>query len=155
MFTTDKLYIIEYNMRPGDPEGQILSSHLDCDFLSLLYDIALGKNKIISIKYKKNTTACIAIANVNYLNNTYLLEGEIQNQTTSIINLEKIKDNINIFLDSSISYKDNSNTIFTDEPKRIINLCTTSHNPFEDIYNQLNSINAENIYYRTDIKAKI
>ena len=150
IFSNNRLYVLEYNMRPGDPEGQILSSHLDIDLLTLLYATSIEQLDKINIKYKEGVTGCVVLSNKDYYNDIYKIPGEIKQYSKSIIHTDNISKEINLFYGSTLFNKSN-NCFISETPTRLINFCNTSKDPFKIIYNQLDKLKYENIYYRTDI----
>ncbi len=151
MFSKDKLYILEYNMRPADTEGQILSSHLNNDFLSLLYRTAIGRLGNVNIRYKKGITGCVCVTNPSYINRHYDFEEETNEKIKSTVKLNNRNLGIDLFFGGSCQYDEVTNTIFSAEPERLINLCATYENPFRELYEQLANFESENIYFRKDI----
>lgn len=59
MFTKSDIFLIEYNIRLGDPECQALMSRLKSNFLDIC--IAIEQNKINSIKINLDEKKCICI----------------------------------------------------------------------------------------------
>lgn len=151
LFKNDKLYILEYNMRPGDTEGQVLISNMSNDLLDLLYKTAIGKLKNTKIKYKKGQTALVVIANKNYTHKKYLLENETNEEIISKIDLSNIDKEIEIFLDSTVCYDEENCIAYSNVPERLLNLCITTSQPAEILYKNISRIKCENIYYRKDI----
>lgn len=150
MFSNDKLYVLEYNMRPGDPEGQILSSHLKTDLLSILYVTAIGKLNNIDFEYKDGKTGCVVLANNKYFDDVYKIPSETKNCPESIIYTDNLTEKIDLFLGSTLKQSSESSFV-SDYPTRLISFCNTSDSPFDVLYSQLETLNAKNIYFRRDI----
>ena len=151
LFRDDKLYVLEFNMRPGDTEGQILFSHIKNDLLELLYKAANGKLNNTKINYKNNKTALVVLVNANYMNKKYLLPNETENAVASKIELQNLRENAEVFLDNTIYYDEEHKIAYSQEAERLLNICVNSKNSFNDLYEQISSIKCENVYYRKDI----
>ena len=91
MITKDGPYVIEFNVRFGDPECQVLMRNLDTDILKIVKAVANDKLSNIKIKNKKLSTICVVIASMGYPN-TYKVNKQIKNLNEA----QKIK-NIEIF----------------------------------------------------------
>ncbi|MBQ8887827.1 MAG: ATP-grasp domain-containing protein [Candidatus Gastranaerophilales bacterium] len=150
MFSGNKLYNLEFNMRPGDTEGQLLSEHLKTDFLSILYATATGNLDKINFEYKEGVTACVVIANDAYLNKKYLLNDEIKQTKLSKLNLSTVSQDVELFFSCYLEEGSN-NVLQTSVPDRIMNICFTSKQPFKKIYDEINKIECVNVHFRTDI----
>jgi phosphoribosylamine--glycine ligase len=58
--------LLEFNVRFGDPETQVLMSRLDCDLLPILISAAQGKFDEQEIKLKDKTALCVVMAANGY-----------------------------------------------------------------------------------------
>ena len=69
MFTKSDIYLIEYNIRLGDPECQAIMSRLKNNFLDLC--LATEKNKMekIRLKIENKVSICIVLASKGYPEN--------------------------------------------------------------------------------------
>ena len=56
MITKDGPYVIEFNVRFGDPECQVLMRNLDTDILKIVK--AVANDKLSNIKIKNNAEVC-------------------------------------------------------------------------------------------------
>ena len=56
--------VLEYNVRFGDPEAQVLLPLLDGSWLKVFYQTACGQE--VKLKWKKLYTACVALCAKNY-----------------------------------------------------------------------------------------
>jgi len=59
-------YVIEYNVRLGDPETQAILPRIDEDLLPVLYDCASKKLKNRSLQLKKKTAATVVMVSEGY-----------------------------------------------------------------------------------------
>lgn len=142
IFSNNKLYTLEYNLRFGDPEGQVLYEHIDCDILNVLYLLANKKVNKIRLKWKKGTTGAVLIVHKEYQDRlfepvTEYIEFANKNNITFCFSYEKYENNKMSF------YK-------TGKP---ICLCKNDRvDPFPLIYDELENMKiSENLYYRKDI----
>ena len=89
MIKNNEPFLIEYNIRMGDPECQVIMPRLKTDLLKIL--IAASENKLnkISIKWNKNKCMTVVICTRGYPN---------KYKIGYIINLQKIKLNPKSFI---------------------------------------------------------
>ena len=85
MINKGEPYLIEYNIRMGDPECQALMMRLETDLLEII-DLAT-KNKInnLKIKWNKKNSITIVLCAKGYPSN-YIKNSEIKNLSNAIIN---------------------------------------------------------------------
>ena len=102
MINKGEPYLIEYNIRMGDPECQALMMRLETDLLEII-DHAI-KNKInnLKIKWNKKSSITIVLCAKGYPSN-YIKNSEIKN-------LSKIKMNKNTQIFHAGTYKKNNRT---------------------------------------------
>jgi len=100
MIHKDEPYLIEYNIRMGDPECQTLMLRLETDLLEII-DHAI-KNKInnLKIKWNKKSSITIVLCAKGYPSN-YIKDSEIKN-------LAKIKMNKNTQIFHAGTYEKNN-----------------------------------------------
>lgn len=145
MFTQNDLYTLEFNMRPGITEFETTVENLDCDLLELLYRTATNNLKDFEIKYKEQITGCVNIAHKDYLKQK---ENQKKIDISKFIKkqTEKIKINYNLY------EPEKNNKVFIETNKRFLSILSSDDtNPFPTIYNYLQSVNNQNVYYRKDI----
>lgn len=61
-----RCYLLEYNMRMGDPEIQGMLSLLDSDFTTLVTDTLSGKLENTELKWKEGSACCVVLASEGY-----------------------------------------------------------------------------------------
>lgn len=66
MVCNGKPYVLEFNVRFGDPEAQPVLMRLDSDFFDLLKATAEGRLKEIDVRWKKDSAVCIVISSKGY-----------------------------------------------------------------------------------------
>ena len=141
-------YLIEYNIRMGDPECQVLMMRLETDLFKIL-DSAL-KNKINNLKIEWNKNNCITIVLcAKGYPSKYIKNSEIKNLLS--ISLDK---NNQIF--HAGTYEKNKK-IFS-SGGRVLNITSCDKNLIkarDKILINLNKINWSDGFFRKDIGWKI
>lgn len=66
MINSRGVYLLEYNMRMGDPETQVVLPLLDSDFLDILNDTLQGTLDNDKIKWKDQSACCVVAASGGY-----------------------------------------------------------------------------------------
>jgi phosphoribosylamine--glycine ligase len=66
MITSDGPKLIEYNVRFGDPEAQVLMMRLDSDLLELLYATARGRLAEVSLRWSEDAALTVVMAAKGY-----------------------------------------------------------------------------------------
>jgi phosphoribosylamine--glycine ligase len=59
-------YVLEYNVRFGDPEAQPILARLDSDLFDLLKATAERKLKDVSVSWKEESSICVVLASKGY-----------------------------------------------------------------------------------------
>lgn len=173
-------YVLEYNVRLGDPETQAILTHLESDFLEILkyavdnnlrnwiVENPQNKNTLTPnpsplkvegkiLQFKDNYSACLVIASEGYPQKPK--DGEkisIPNDChceTMVIDSDKKfppKQSIQIYY-AGIELK---NGDFYSKGGRILSLCTNAPNPFPILKEFADEIEMNNKFYRLDIDIK-
>ena len=137
-------YLIEYNIRMGDPECQVLMMRLETDLLEII-DLAT-KNKIndLKIKWSQKSSITVVLCAKGYPSN-YIKNSEIKNLQNVLID-----ENNQIF--HAGTYKKN-NKIYSNGG-RVLNI-TSSSESLIDARNKslsnINKINWSDGFFRKDI----
>jgi len=136
--------LIEYNIRFGDPECQVLMMRLDCDLLDLILSIKEGQLLKQTINWKKDPCITIVAAAKGY-------PGEYKTKT-EIKNLDKIKNDMTqqIFHAGTI----NNNRKVLANGGRVLNataIATNLKQARNKAHGMLSLIEWEDLYYRKDI----
>jgi phosphoribosylamine--glycine ligase len=66
MVCDGKPYVLEFNVRFGDPEAQPIFARLDCDLFDLLKATAEGRLQDIDVKWKDDASVCVVISAKGY-----------------------------------------------------------------------------------------
>ncbi|MBA1339895.1 MAG: phosphoribosylamine--glycine ligase [Pelagibacterales bacterium] len=148
MIVENEPYLIEYNVRMGDPECQTILPRLKTNFVDIL--IAYSQNRLseINIKWHKKKSLCIVLCSKGYpdkyINNSL------------IKNIKKIKIDTNEYVYHAGTVK-KENKIFS-SGGRVLNLVALSNN-FKDSRNKcfklIKNLDWSNGFYRKDIGYKV
>ena len=148
MIINNEPFLIEYNVRMGDPECQTIIPKLKTDFTEVL-NACVNKNlKSINLKWYEDKSLCVVLCSNGYPD-TYKNNIEIKN-------LEKIKLEENEFIFHAGTKKKN-NKIYSNGG-RVLNFVIRSKNLKENrakITVLINQINWGNGFYRKDIGYKV
>ena len=66
MITPEGPKVLEFNVRFGDPETQVILPRMESDLLDLLYAMAEGNLEDVDIRWNKNAAVCVVIAAKGY-----------------------------------------------------------------------------------------
>ena len=83
MINKGEPYLIEYNIRMGDPECQVLMMRLKTDLLEVIDCLTQDKLNNLKIKWNKNSCITIVLCAKGYPNN-YIKNSEIKNLSSII-----------------------------------------------------------------------
>ncbi|MBD1144596.1 phosphoribosylamine--glycine ligase [Pelagibacterales bacterium SAG-MED37] len=148
MIINNEPFLIEYNVRMGDPECQTLLPKLDTDLFDILNSCCENQLKQIKIKWNNKKSLCIVMCSKGYPD-TYKKNIEIKN-----IDLIDLKPNDFLFHAGTI-FK--HNTILSNGG-RVLNFVSLSDNFSEarnNIYRLINNLNWPGGFYRKDIGYKV
>ena len=90
MIVEKEPYLIEYNVRMGDPECQTILPRLKSDFLDILINCCDENLKNIDIEWREEKSLCIVLCSKGYPDN--------YEKKNLIKNISKIKNSNNFFL---------------------------------------------------------
>ena len=148
MIHEDEPYLIEYNIRMGDPECQVLMMRLKTDLLKIL-DCAL-KNKLntLKIEWEKKNSITIVLCAKGYPSN-YIKDSEIKNLSSILTD-----ENNQVF--HAGTYEKN-NKIYS-SGGRVLNITSLAESLAKARDKSLNNINKINWcdgFFRKDIGWKV
>lgn len=145
MVNESGVYLIEYNMRMGDPETQAVLPLLKTPLYSILQSSLNQQLAQINLEWQNKTAVCVVAASKGYPN---------QFQTDLMINgltdLDKNDPNLEVFVAGAKKLEKN---YFT-SGGRVLNLVGLGENlasARENAYQALTKINFKNMVYRKDI----
>jgi len=135
-------YVIEYNVRMGDPETESVIPRLETDLLDLFSAAAAKKLSTINVQFSSKTAASIMLVSGGYPENYE--KGKV------ITGLETVEDCL-VF---HAGTKQNERGEILTNGGRVLALTAFGHTMEEALskaYLEANKINFEGKYYRTDI----
>ena len=148
MIVKNEPFLIEYNVRMGDPECQTILPKLKTDFVKLI-NACVNKNlNSINLEWHNDKSLCIVLCSKGYPE-SYENNIEIQNLTKV-----KLKKNEFIFHAGTKKEKDK----ILSNGGRVLNFVIRSNNfknNREIAINLINEINWENGFFRRDIGYKV
>lgn len=141
----NKPKVLEFNVRFGDPEAQVLMSLLKTDLIDIIQAINNQTLNELSIEWRDESSVCVVLASQGYPNK-YETEKEI-------FGLDKEYENINVF--HSGTKLDDSGKIVTNGG-RVLSVTSTGKNLTEaknTVYSCIgkNEINFDGFHFRKDI----
>lgn len=138
IWANDDWYVLEYNVRLGDPECQAILTHLETDFLEILCAAINKSLDKIELKCKDDYSACLVVASEGYPESPKIGDK---------ISMPEISANIKIF-NAGVKY---FNENLYSNGGRVLSICTNSKNPFSVLKNFAQKIEMKNKYFREDI----
>ena len=148
MIVNDEPYLIEYNVRMGDPECQTLLPMLKSDIIDILVSCVNQKLAETKIEWKKKQSLCVVLCSKGYPDN--------YEKNIKIKNFEKLVLNENNLLFHA-GTKKVENEIFA-IGGRVLNFIALSDNlsnARKNIHQNLKNLDWDKGFYRKDIAFKI
>ncbi|MEJ5272634.1 MAG: phosphoribosylamine--glycine ligase [Spirochaetota bacterium] len=148
MVTQKGPYLLEYNVRFGDPETQAILYALKNDFSDLIDAVFSGDLGKVKLEWKQGFTCVVVLASGGYpgsFKKGFLISG-----------LEKITDSENLDFSTKIFYsavKKVDDKLLTNGG-RVLSVVSNGKSINEarkNVYNIINKINFENMHFRKDI----
>ena len=148
MIVNEEPFLIEYNVRMGDPECQTILPRLKTDFMEIIEACVNKKLKDIKINWSDEKSLCIVLCSKGYPEN--------YEKNLEIKNLKNI-----IFEKNEFIF--HAGTIIKDQKiissgGRVLNIVVRSNqfkNSREKVIELINKINWEDGFYRKDIGYKV
>ena len=148
MISNNEPFLIEYNVRMGDPECQTILPRVKTDLIDII-DACVNKNlKSLEIEWSEEKSICVVLCSKGY-------PDEYQNNT-EIKNLNKIKTQSNNYIFHAGTKIDNLRVY--SNGGRVLNFVITSENLKKartKAIDLIEDLNWQNGYYRRDIGFKI
>jgi phosphoribosylamine--glycine ligase len=141
-------YLIEYNVRMGDPECQTILPKLKTDFLEIIEACCNEKLKDLKIEWYDKKSLCVVVCSNGY--------PDEYNKNILIQNIEKIDLGENDFIYHAGTKKKN-NKVYSNGG-RVINFVSLSDNFKESrdrVFIQINKLNWDGGFFRKDIGYKV
>ena len=148
MINNNEPYLIEYNVRMGDPECQTILPILKSDFLDIL--IACCNNKLLKkkINWHNKKSICIVLCSKGYPDKF--------KKNIEIDKLDRIKMKKNEFIFHAGTFKKNQS--FFSNGGRVLNFVSTSLNLLKSrkqLFKTIKNLNWQNGFFRKDIGYKV
>ena len=142
MLVEEEPYMIEYNVRLGDPEAQVIIPMLDNDFLSVVEHTIDEKIDLLDIKNKDGFTVTVILASDGY--------PDKYEKNKEILGL----DNSTLIFHSGTKYEDD--TYYTNGGRvlSVIGSGDTLKSAIDNAYYNVKKIKFQNMYFRNDIGIK-
>lgn len=140
MINETGIYVLEFNVRFGDPETQVVLELIDNDLLELLMSTSEKNLKDIDLKINDKKAVCLVLASEGYPK-SYETNKEIS-----------IDSGINSIIYHAGTKEENGKLLTS--AGRVLNIVSTSYNfdeAISQVYQDVDRINFDNKYYRTDI----
>ena len=148
MIVKNEPYLIEYNVRMGDPECQTILPKLNSDFLEIILSCCEQKLEEVKLEWSNKKSLCVVLCSKGY--------PELYQKNIEIENLGKIQLNENEYLFHAGTKKKNKKIYATGG--RVLNFVSLS-DKFEtakkNTYINLNKLNWSGGFYRKDIGYKV
>ena len=148
MIKNNEPYLIEYNVRMGDPECQTILPLLKTDFLEVIKLCCDGKLDNLKIEWEDQKSLCVVVCSKGY-------PEKFQNNI-KIDNLKKLNLDKNDFIFHA-GTKKNNGEIFSNGG-RVLNFVSISSNYKESrdkVLKLINNLNWSNSFFRKDIGFKV
>ncbi|WP_440922731.1 phosphoribosylamine--glycine ligase [Candidatus Pelagibacter sp.] len=148
MIVNNNPYLIEYNVRMGDPECQTILPRVETDFADIIYACVNQNLSSVDIQLSNKKSICIVLCSKGYPDK---FENNIKINTINQIKLQK--DNYIFHAGTRID-----NSIIYSNGGRVLNFVIKSANLKESrdqAINLIKALNWENGFFRKDIGYKV
>lgn len=143
MISKGEVYLLEYNMRMGDPETQAVLPLMESDYLDLIISATNRDLENFELKWKNSATCCVVLAAGGYP-----VKYEKNNEIKGLYKF--ISTNTHIFLAGVKADGD----IFKTNGGRVLNVVSIQENldaARKVAYQELEKISFKDKYFRRDI----
>ena len=142
MIENNKAKVLEFNVRFGDPETQVILLRLQSDLFDVMYATSQKKLNQVDVKWSDDYALCLVLSSAGYPNSYE--KGKV------ITGFDKVDNDIVVF-HAGTSVKDGN---IVTSGGRVLNICATGSS-LEDVrekaYKAANQINFDGKYCRKDI----
>jgi phosphoribosylamine--glycine ligase len=142
MIENNKAKVLEFNVRFGDPETQVIMLRLDSDLFDIMYAVSTKTLDKVEVKWKDEHAACLVLASAGYPGSYE--KGKV------ITGLDNVSDEVIVFHAGTKSVNDNIVT----NGGRVLNVCalgTSLDDVRNKVYEASKEIEFEGKYCRKDI----
>ena len=147
MLRDEKPYVLEFNVRMGDPEGQVILPRLQSDFASLCEALCQGRLADYEAAWHRSAVVCVVLASGGYPG--VYAKGKV------ISGLKMAEEDSRIVIFHSGTRRDGENLVT--DGGRVLGITATGADLASAMmcaYEAVNKINFEGMHYRRDIGAK-
>tara|TARA_E500000178_G_scaffold355384_1_gene427821 strand:- start:1556 stop:2821 length:1266 start_codon:yes stop_codon:yes gene_type:complete len=148
MIVNDEPYLIEYNVRMGDPECQTILPKLNSDFLEIVEACVEQKLEGKNIIWKEKQSMCVVLCSKGYPDN--------YEKNIKINNFDKLILNENNYLFHAGTEREENHIVAIGG--RVLNFISLSddlNNARQNIHNNLKKLDWNKGFYRRDIGFKV
>ena len=148
MIVNDEPYLIEYNVRMGDPECQTILPKLNSDFLEIVEACVEKKLEGTKIIWKEKKSLCVVLCSRGYPDN--------YEKNIKINNFDKLILNENNYLFHAGTEREENHIVAIGG--RVLNFISLSddlNNARQNIHNNLKKLDWNKGFYRRDIAFKV
>lgn len=147
MICEGKPYVLEFNVRFGDPEAQPILMRLDSDLFELLKATSEGRLKDIEVRWKDEASVCVVLTAKGYPGTPE--KGKV------ITGLDSFKDNKNIVIfHAGTIIKDDETVTSSGRVVGVTALGKDIKTAKENAYKAVEKIHFDGMRFRTDIGDK-
>ncbi len=148
MIKNNEPFLIEYNVRMGDPECQTILPLIDSDLVEIIDACCRSKLAEQNIKWKDKKSMCIVLCSKGY--------PEKYNKNIEIKNLKEFKlDKDNFIFHAGTKNLENKILAIGGRVINFVNISHSFSSSRKEIINQIKKLNWENGFYRSDIGHKV
>ena len=148
MIVKDEPFLIEYNVRMGDPECQTILPTLDTDIIKIFQSCINEKLDEIEIKWINKKSLCVVLCSNGY--------PDKYEKNIIIDNFEKLNlDKNNYLFHAGTEIKDNKIYAVGGRVLNFISLSNTYSEAKKNIHENLEKLNWEKGFFRKDIGYKV
>ncbi len=148
MIVKDEPFLIEYNVRMGDPECQTILPTLDTDIIKIFQSCIDERLNEVEIKWINKKSLCVVLCSNGY--------PDIYEKNIIIKNFEKLSLNENNYLfHAGTEKKDNKIYAVGGRVLNFISLSDTYIEAKNNIHKNLEKLNWEKGFFRKDIGYKV
>ena len=148
MIIKNEPYLIEYNVRMGDPECQTILPMLNTDLIEIILACVEQKLNEIEIEWKKKQSLCVVLCSNGY--------PDSYEKNIKINNFDKIiLDDDNYLFHAGTEKKENEIFAVGGRVMNFVSLSNDLAKARQNIHNNLQQLNWEKGFYRKDIAFKL
>lgn len=140
----DEPYVIEYNVRMGDPETEVVIPRIQNDFLDVLTKTAQGKIEEVNLDIDERSATTVMLVSGGY--------PEAYEKNKPIYGLDKIKNSDDVFICHAGTKKENDQILTNGG--RVLAVTTFDdnfENALKKAYQIVDRIDFDKKYFRTDL----